>query len=615
MTQDPSETPPPASSARQSSPRHPGRNGAKSPRRNSSAKAGVFSIAVQDINRLREIATVLARHGFHQILRRMGIERILGARFAPPPDAEPIDPSDRRGTARRMRLVLEDLGTTFIKLGQILSTRQDLLPHIYIQEFEKLQDRVPAMPFEDVKNQIERSLRAPLSSLYAEVDPKPLATASIGQVHRARTLEGRDVVVKVQRPGIEAQIRSDLDILYFLSRILKATIEEVEIYNIEEIVQEFDRAIYQEIDFLNEARNIRRFRENHASNPHVAIPEVITDLSSRTVLTLEFLNGHKLSELEKDSPQAERLLEILIEAAYNEIFEFGLFHGDPHPGNILVLGPEKVGFIDFGLVGQLTRAQQDDLITLLITIIHGDVDGIARTVLRMGQPQGRVPLSQFKREIATLRDRYLHNNLNEIDVSAFTTDLMDAAQRYRIKLNSEYALLVKATVTVEGILRRISPSMDLVKTASPMARRLVLERYSSRRILEGALNGAITLSGFLKDVPAQLDQVLMDLESGTISVNVRNPEMDQLGSHLAKLGTRIFLGFVSCGLIMGGSVMLAQLDYRPYDIPLLLFLGAAFLLGAISIGVWALAWPLISARARRIRLGPILSLLRMRSSR
>jgi ubiquinone biosynthesis protein len=573
---------------------------------------GVIRAAVKDVQRLREIVAVLTRHGFYQIIRTTGLEKALGQRLAPPPDAEPVDPSDRRGLARRLRNALEDLGTTFIKLGQILSTRRDLLPQVYIAEFTKLQDSVPAMPFEDVRNQVEGGLGAPLEELYASFDTEPLATASIAQVHRAVTKEGRKVVVKVQRVGIAEQIRSDLDILHFLSRILKATIEEMEVYNIRDIVLEFERAIKQEIDFHHEARNVERVQRNHVDDKHVVVPDVLRELSCRTVLTLEFLDGCKLSEIEPNSPEAEVLAKILLEAAFNQIVHHGVFHGDPHPGNILVLGPETVGFIDFGLTGTLSNSQQDDLVALLITIITGDVDGIARAILRMGHPQGRVNLGAFRREIAEKRDRYLNQNLGEINVAAFTAEIMDAALRYRIKLNSEYAVLVKATIAVDGMLRTLTPDMDLAATAAPFVKRLITERYSSRRILESVFSGAMSLSGFLRDVPAQLDQVLMDIESGTISVNVEHPQLDQLGTGLARLGTRIFLGLVCCGLIVGGSVMLAQLDYRPYQVPLLLFVALLFLTCAGWVGFWAIGLPLFGKRVKRLRIGPLIRLMRSR---
>ncbi len=591
-----------------------GRQGSRMSQQDRGRKAegpGVLAAAVKDVVRLREIVAVLTRHGFSQILRSAGIDKLIGQGLGAS-DADPVDPSDRRGMARRLRKVLEDLGTTFIKLGQILSTRRDLLPQVYIQEFTRLQDSVPAMSFEEVRAQVEQGLGAPLEELYATFEVEPLATASIAQVHEAVTREGRRVVVKVQRIGIEDQIRSDLDILHFLSRILKATIEEMDVYNVQEIVNEFERAIKQEIDFLNEARNVERVQANHADDDNVVIPDVLRELSSKTILTMEFLDGRKLRDIEPDSPEATALTEVLLEAAFNQIFDHGVFHGDPHPGNILVMGPAKVGFIDFGLTGSLSRAQQDDLIALLITIITGDTDGIARTILRMGIPQGRVNLGAFRREIAEKRDRYLNRNIDQIDVGAFTADLMDAALRYKIKLNSEYAVLVKATVAVDGMLRTLTPQMDLAATASPFAKRLIAERYSSKRILEAVFSGAMSLSGFLRDVPAQLDQVLMDIESGTVSVNVEHPGLDELGPALSSLGTRVFLGLACCGLIVGGSVMLAQLDYRPFDIPLLLFVGLLFLISAGWVAFWAIGFPLLNNRVKRVKIGPLIRLMRKR---
>jgi ubiquinone biosynthesis protein len=391
---------------------------------------------------------------------------------------------------------------------------------------------------------------------------------------------------------------------------LEATIEEVGVYNLTEIVREFDRSIRMEIDFLHEARNLRRMRAAHADDPKVRIPEAFEALSCPTVLTLEFLEGRRPTELEPDSPQARDIARVLLEVGYEQIFVHGLFHADPHPGNLLVMGPQQLGMLDFGLVGQLSRAQQDDLVALLITLIYGDIDGTARALLRMGQPQGRVDLSALKRDVADLRERYLGRTLGELDLRAFTADLMDAALRHRLKLNSEYALLAKATVTLEGVLRRLSPSLDLMEAAAPLARRLLAERYSSRRVLQDVLQGATTLSGFLKDIPAQMDQILMDLESGTVAVHVHHDQIQQLGPNLEGLGSRLFLGMVCAGLLTGGAVLLTRLDAQVGQRPVFLWLGLGFLALAALLSVATLGWPWVKARLKPIKLGPWLRILR-----
>jgi ubiquinone biosynthesis protein len=574
-------------------------------------KRGVFTNTINDINRLREIIAVLGRHGFAGLLRRSGLAQAAGLELeVGAEEAEPLDTSDRPAMARRVRRVLQDLGATFIKLGQILSTRHDLLPRVYLEELEKLQDQVTPVPFAAIQAQIEEALGAPLEALFAQVTPEPLATASIGQVHRAVTLEGRAVVIKVQRPGIAAQVRGDLDLLYFVAKLLEATVEEAEFYRFTELVSEFDRTIQQELDFLHEARNVRRFRQAYQGQARVVVPEALEVLCARTVLTLEYLEGEKLSKVAPGTAAAEALVETLLELAYQQIFVEGMFHGDPHPGNVLVLGPGRVGLLDFGLVGRLSRAQQDDLVGLVLAIVYGDVDGIARALLRMGQAGGRVHLGALRREIAGLREEYLRGSLGEIDLGAFASDLMDLALRFRVRLTGEYALLVKATVTLEGVLRRLQPELDIVEAASPMARRLMQERYSGPRLMQEVFQGANTLGGFLREVPAQMDQILLDMESGAVAINVRHDQLQALGANLSQLGTRIFLGLVSGGLIVGGSVMLAQLDYRPREIPVLLFVAVGFFGGAAAVALAALAWPWLQARARRVRLTRVVSLWR-----
>lgn len=573
-------------------------------------RAGILSSTIKDINRFRQIITLLTKHGFAQMIKRTGLYNIIPGNFSIPDQDEEINPEDPGGTARRLRIVLEELGTTFIKLGQILSTRPDLLPNAYILEFSRLQDRVPPMPTEEVKAQIEAAFGQNVDTLFKQFETTPLATASIGQVHAAQTLEGKSVVVKVRRVGVEEQIRSDLDILFFMAKLLEATIQEMKIYSIVEIIKEFDRAITQEIDFLNEAKNIQLFQRNFQDNPHVKIPEAILGLSTTSVLTLERFEGKKFSDLNPDDPASVKLVNLLLEATYSQIFEHGLFHADPHPGNIFILGPETIGLIDFGLVGRLSRTQQEDLITLLVTILSEDIDGTARALLRMGYPQGRVDLAAFKREIAKTRDRYINQNLHQIDIGAFSAQVMDAAIRYQVKLNSEYSLLVKTIITLEGVLRESHPNLDLIKTASPFAKRLILERYSSKRILQNILSGAMNLSGFLRDIPAQLDQVLMDLETGAVRVQIQHNELKDLGTNFNVLGIRIALGLITCGLIIGSAILIAQYDWRPRNIPILAIIAIMALISSFTTGFLAIAWPYLKPKLRRLRIRPIIKFFR-----
>jgi len=573
----------------------------------------MLTAAFHDARRLREIGTVLTRHGFSEFMRAVGLEGVLGLGGEKGSAQELAEMSeDSRSLAIRARRVCEDLGPTFIKLGQILSTRPDILPPVYIQEFRKLQDAAPEVEFEDVRSVIEGQFDAPIEDLYAAFTETPIATASIAQVHRARLTDGTDVVVKVQRPGIEPKIRSDLAILYYLARFGEATIDEIGLYNPVAIVKEFEKAITEELNFQIEAHNTETARRNAQADEGVLIADIIPELTSARVITQTFVDGHSLHDVEAGTPRAQILVEIAMEAAFNQIFRDGFFHGDPHPGNMLVTDDDQVAFLDWGLVGRLSRAQQDQLIDLIIAIIADDLDGITRIVLRMGQPEGRVNLRRMRRDIQHVRDTYLTLQLEDIEITALMEDIMELAHQHRIRVNPEYALLTKATATVEGILRIVYPDLDIVETLKPYAQRLIADRYDGERLVKSAVTSLMSVNHLLRDLPMQLDQVLMDVEGGELQVQVRHPALDAYRNSMTILGSRIFMGFVSGGLIVGGCVLLARYDFVYRGVPLLAVLAGICFLVAGGFAFAALSWHFVTGGWKKLRLTPWLRLLRRR---
>ena len=570
--------------------------------------------AVQDIRRLREIGSVLTSHGFSAVARRAGLGRYAGE----PADALDFEDSeqdllgeDRSEAAVRFRNVLEDLGPTYVKLGQVLSTRPDIMPPEFIEELKHLQDRVPPLSFEDVKQQIEDNLEEPLDELFDSFEEKPLAAASIGQAHRARTHDGQEVVVKIQRPSIQEKIRSDLDILYYLARFLEATIEEVELYTPTAIVREFERAILTELDFLKEAHSLEEFAQNFAEVDKVDAPGVLHEYTTSQVLTMEFVDADKLASLEGGSERAIAVLDTLLEAMVKMVLYDGFFHGDPHPGNIMVRPDNTLVFIDFGLVGRLSESQQDDLIDLILTVLTGDVDGIARTLLSMGYPIGRVNLREFKADITRIRDRYLSMNLGDIEVGEFIQETMNAAQKHRIRINTNYAVLTKAAMTVEGIMRTLHPDMDVMAKGMPYAKKLAARRFSARKVLQGVMNSAMGFSGFVQQIPQQMDQILMDLEGGNLTLTVKNESLDEVGTFLNTLGTRLFLGIIAGSLAICAALILRGHDYQVYGVSVMLVLGILLAVVALTLFWWALSWHIVGGSARsKLRLEPFMRLFR-----
>jgi ubiquinone biosynthesis protein len=562
--------------------------------------------AVQDLKRLREISTVVVRHGFGELWDRAKIWDVLGRRVeGERPSREEI----RATSARRFRETLADLGPTFIKLGQILSSRPDILPADFIAELSHLQDSAAPMPVGTVLELIEKGLGRPAQELFASIDPEPLASASIAQVHRARLPNGDEVVVKVQRPGIEEQIRSDTDLLFYLARFLEGVIEETGIYTPTGIVTEFRGAMLLELDFENEARNIEEFARTHADRPYVRIPKLYRELSSRTVITLEELKGVKLKAV-LESPgypgvDRKQLARNVLEASFRQLFADGLFHGDPHPGNVMVLEGNRIGLLDFGLVGRMNRQMQETIVLLVLAISLRDPDTVARLLYKVGAPDQRINLTSFRHQIHDLLDRYMGLKLSEVDSGVLMSELVDLAMKYKIKIPKEYAVLSKAAATTEGLVRQLDPELDVAQAALPYAKQLLLERYSPGSMSGGFLRLLLQLQGFLQDTPQQLSQILMDLEGGKFNVNVRNDDLTRLNSSLKALGLLLFAGMISSALIVGSFSLVGRASEGAgttvWPVPALIGLAlSAMLFGA------AVTWTLLSGRLKKISLRRLL---------
>jgi ubiquinone biosynthesis protein len=562
--------------------------------------------AVKDLQRLREITAVVARHGFGELLDRTRIWETLGRKEKPI-----VAPGGQRAsTARRFRETLAELGPTFIKLGQILSSRPDILPAAFIAELSSLQDKAAPMPVELIMSLLEAGLGPKARESFESVDPIPLASASIAQVHRARLrprpgqAEGDPVVVKVQRPGIEQQIRSDTDLLFYLARFLEGVVEETGIYTPTGIVTEFRTAMLTELDFENEGRNIDEFGRNHAARPYVEIPKFHRELSSRTVLTLGELVGVKMSDVLRSPEKWDRklLAKRILDASFHQLFTDGLFHGDPHPGNVLVLEGNRLGLLDFGLVGRLSKGVQESIILLVLSISLKDPDTVARLLYKVGIPDDRINLHQFRADIADILDGYLGVKLSEIDSTSLLADLVDLALKYKIKIPREYAVLSKAAATTEGAIRILDPDLDVLQVALPYAKQLLFERYNPSSMSGGFLRVLLQLQGLLQDTPQQLSQILMDLEGGKFSIAVKNDELAKLNGNVKALGVMVFMSALASALIVGAFTLVArsppdQGGGTTWPVPALVGLTlAAMLFGA------AVTWTLLAGRFKKLSL-------------
>jgi ubiquinone biosynthesis protein len=480
---------------------------------------------------------------------------------SPDEEARGARERERISPAVRARLVLEDLGPSFVKLGQIASTRPDILPPDLIGELEKLQDSVPPVPFAKIKEQIETSLGAELTDIYDSIDEAPLAAASIAQVHRAvlKTDDGlRDVVVKVQRPGIAATIASDLDILHAFAALLERAVPESRIYSPVGLVQQFDRAIVSELDFSAEADNALRFAKNFEQYRSVRFPRVYRQASSKHVLTLEYLDGLKIYDAIKAGHSGHKLARVALDAIVRQIFEDGFFHADPHPGNLFVLGPPDdpcLAFIDLGMVGHLSPRLRDLTVDVMVNVVRRDFEGIADAMYALGTPTKKIDMDAYRAEVALLAEKYLGKQLKDIELSSLIGDLVHTATKYGVEIPTDFVLVGKTLMTVEGVGKQIAPELDVFDEAKPLFLEIIRKRYSPERIGNELLRRIEKLSGATYNVPQRLEEVLDDLRLGRLRIHAEDPGLLRAAD---RLGRRLFAALVIGALLLSGTWLLAS---------------------------------------------------------
>ena len=547
--------------------------------------------AVRDLGRLREISAVLVRHGFGEIVARAGFGRTK--KTDPPSDAPEIPSEElergeqektRISISERARLVLQDLGPSFIKLGQIASTRGDVLPAELIVELKKLQDNVPSVAFAEIKAVVETSLGAPLEELFVSFDEKPLATASIGQVHRAvlATPDGNhDVVVKVQRPGVGVTVARDLELLHMMAAAIERAIPETKIYSPVGLVNQFDRSIMSELNFQIEADNAERFALNFADKPYVRFPKVYRQASSRHVLTLEFFDGKKIEPAIAAGFPGPAIAKSAVGLVIKMIFEDGFFHADPHPGNIFILGtPEDpiIGLIDVGMVGRLSPELRDRTIDLMVAAVRKDSYAVADALYAIGRPTKKVDMREYRAEVSMLAEKYLGKPLKEIELSAMIRDLVQGALKYGIEIPTDFMLVGKSLMTIEGIGKTLDPNLDVFGEASPYFFELLKARYSPQRLGNELWRGMEQLSRAGYDMPMQVREVLEDLRLGRLALAAPDPGLPRAAD---RLGRRLFSGLVVLSLIGSGAMLVNTAEHATLGITMLVLAGLVWLVHAL----------------------------------
>lgn len=547
-----------------------------------------------EVARARQIAQVLARNGLGFMVEISGLDR-----FLPPWRGRTRldEQTAQRSVPQRLRHTLEELGPTFIKLGQILSTRPDILPQEYIVELSKLLDATAPVPASEIRASIEDQLNHPIHELFSRFEDEPIASASIGQVHRAALPDGTAVVVKVQRPGIRRIVEADLNLLQTQARFLEARSETLAGYGLVDIVEEFAESLRDELDYTLEGQNADRLREL-ASSASVIIPEVWWSHTTRSVITSTDLAGIKLGDIDALIGQGYDLTEVaerVINVYMQQVFVQGIFHADPHPANILVCA-DRIGLVDFGIVGYLTPALRERLGDLLFALARQDADEMVYIVARLGALSHASDMRAVRQDIQRLLVRYYDVSLENLPIARFLADVMRVAFQHHVRLPADLALLARTVVVLEGVVRRLNPAVRLAKYLEPFIIRMVRERMSLRQTLGDSVKTLRDLERVLHVMPRRVDMLTEQLEQGELTLGIDVRRLEQALRRLEAVGNRVSFSVVVAAIIIGSALILLggegagvfRLPFTDWVLPvpqigfvLAAFLGAWWLLSII----------------------------------
>ncbi|MBS1789264.1 MAG: phosphotransferase [Acidobacteria bacterium] len=543
------------------------------------------------LHRYRQIAETLVKHGFGFLLGILGLDRFVPFQR----ESSGVASNNQSLTPpQHIRCALEELGATFIKLGQLLSTRPDLLPPEYLLELAKLQDEAPPFDSDLAIEVVESELNQSIREVFAEFDRQPLAAASIGQVHAARLLDGREVIVKIRRPNVVDQVEEDLEILQNLAAAANRRWEFAKRYDLLGLMQEFALTLRAELDYIREGQNADRFAANFTADKTVHIPQVHWDTTTSRILTQERIHGVKVSELsalDEFGVNRTELAERGTQAILKMIFEDGFFHADLHPGNFFVEPDGRFGLVDFGMVGVVDERTQDYLANLILGLTRQDYDRLTDAVLELEVVKHRVDRNELRRDLEHLIKPYFGLSLGEVRMAPLFNETFAIIRLHKLHIPPHLALLVKTIIITEGIGTRLDPDFHLTEVIAPYADEMMLRLFSPRRLAKKLGQASLDVARLGVEIPQQLRHILNEIDRGGFEVGMKPGSFEPLIARLERLTNRMVLGVIASAFIVGLAILLSV--FRPPGWER--WAGTMFAIGfffAVLLGVY-LAWSIL----------------------
>ncbi|QNH63583.1 ABC1 kinase family protein [Hymenobacter sediminicola] len=518
----------------------------------------MFKNTISNLTRIRQVAEVLIRYGFEDAVTTTPLRRLVprSRRVSWQEGEQAVFETTRW---QRIRMIIEELGPTFIKLAQAMSNRADLLPQPLIDEFEKLQSNVPPFDVQVAKAIIERELGQPIDEVFSEFDDVPLGSASIGQVHRARLLSGEEVVVKVQRPDVQEKVRSDLALLHELVRLTAGFLRKQGLANPQDVVDAFERSMTKELDYTSEARSMEQFRKLYESYETFYIPKPYREMSTAKILVIEFVSGCKIT----DKPQLlawglspEQVAETGMDIYLTQIFEFGIFHADPHPGNVLVRPDGTLVLIDFGMVGKLTKQQKYAFAGVFIGMARQDPRSMALSFRRLALTSDIPDMRAFETSLSELIEDFATLDVKDMSMSDLADALQNVIYTYKLQVPGAVFLILRALVILEGIGKVLHPRFNTFEFVRPYGARIIAEQYSADNILSEAQYTGTQLLALIQTLPADIRQIMRKVSRGDLRVRVELSGYQLLLRKADQLVSRGILAAISVALILFAGMSL-----------------------------------------------------------